>query len=431
MRQLQIRVPRGCGGDVVKIAQSYNAANLIQFEAKHPEGAVDVVFLHVSNRQVEELLDDLEGIENLAVTLIPRGMMPLHPPTSEAPDQVTEVEARSPIEIFLGGLQSVGSWRGFLGYAALAGVVVWIGLYTNSSFLLIAAMLIAPLAGPAMNAALATARGDKTLLKRSLLRYVSALAVLIGVTALLSLVFQQQIATPFMVENSQISSVAILLPLAAGTAGALNLVQSERSSLVAGASVGMLVAAALSPPAGIIGMSIPLGRWDMIVSGLFLLLLQLFGINLSAAIIFRLFGLKPKGARYDRGTPKLFPISLGVTLAGLAALLIWQFSDSPNFQRSSRSQRINAELKEVVENSSLVELVEGNVRFTRPHISGQNTLLAEVYVQRQAGVTVPTEEIRTRLTQQIQAHILQEGFNVTPLVSVTVLETPEVLDNLP
>lgn len=427
MRQLQISVPQGYGREVVKIAQGYDATNLIQFEATDPEGPVDVVFLHVSNGKVEGLLGELESIENLAVTLIPRGMMPLHPPTSEAPDQVTEVEERSPIEVFLGGLQSVGSWRGFLGYAALAGVVVWIGLFTNSSFLLIAAMLIAPLAGPAMNVAIATARGDKTLLKRSLLRYFSALAVLIAVTAFLSLIMQQDIATPFMVENSQISAIAILLPLAAGTAGALNLVQSERSSLVAGASVGMLVAASLSPPAGIIGMSIPLGRWDMIVNGLFLLLLQLFGINLSAAIIFRVFGLKPRGARYDRGTKKLFPISMGVTTVGLMALLILQFSESPDFQRSSGVQRINAEIKQVVENSELAELVEGNVRFPRPSISGQNTLLAVVYVQRQEGVDVSTEEIRSRLTQEIQAHILREDFNVTPLVLVTVLETPEFL----
>jgi uncharacterized hydrophobic protein (TIGR00271 family) len=304
---------------------------------------------------------------------------------------------------------------------------VWIGLFTNSSFLLIAAMLIAPLAGPAMNVAIATARGDKKLLKRSLFRYFSALSVLIAVTALLSLIMQQEIATPFMVANSQISSVAILLPLAAGAAGALNLVQSERSSLVAGASVGMLVAAALSPPAGILGMSIPLGRWDMVVNGLFLLLLQLFGINLSAAIIFRLFGLKPQDSRYDRGTKKLFPISMGVTTVGLVALMIWQLSDSPNLQRPSRAQRINAEINKVVETSDLAEWVEGNVRFPRPLISGQNTLLVLVYVQRQEGVDLSTEEIRRRLTREIQTHILREDFDVTPLVSVTVLETPEFL----
>ena len=61
--------------------------------------------------------------------------------------------------------------------------------------------------------------------------------------------------------------------IAAGAAGAINLMQSERSSLVSGAATGMLVAASLAPPAGIIGMAAAIGRWDMAVSGLFLLLL--------------------------------------------------------------------------------------------------------------------------------------------------------------
>jgi uncharacterized membrane protein len=137
--------------------------------------------------------------------------------------------------------QSVGSWKGFLGYAAVAGFVVWIGLYTNTTYLLVAAMLIAPFAGPAMNVAIATARGDRQLLWRSIVRYFAALAVTIAVAAALSLILRQDIATSLMIERSQISSVAVLLPLAAGAAGALNLVQSDRSSLVSGAATGMYV----------------------------------------------------------------------------------------------------------------------------------------------------------------------------------------------
>jgi len=183
----------------------------------------------------------------------------LRPPASEAPQQVKNVTSRSPIEIFLSGLQSVGSWRSFLAYAAVAGVIVWIGLYTNTSYLLVAAMLIAPFAGPAMNTAIATARGDLQLLGRSVPRYFSALLVTIAITFLLSLLLQQQSATSLMLDSSQVSAVAVLLPLAAGAAGALNLVQSERSSLVSGAAAAMLVAASLAPPAGIIGMASAIG----------------------------------------------------------------------------------------------------------------------------------------------------------------------------
>jgi uncharacterized membrane protein len=68
--------------------------------------------------------------------------------------------------------------------------------------------------------------------------------------------------------------------------------------------------------------------------------------------------------------------------------------------------------------------VEANVRFTSANIKGQNTLLGVVYVQRQAGVTQSAEEIRDRLTRAIQTHLLEQGFNVTPLIDVSVLEAP-------
>lgn len=424
MRQLLIQVPRGHGKDVLDIAKSHDGSNLAQFEATGSDGPIDVAIIHVSNRKVEELLGDLQSLPKLHITLIPRGVMALQPPPDQAAQQVLNVDERSPIEVFLGGLQSVGSWKGFLGYAAAAGVVVWIGLFTSTSYLLVAAMLIAPFAGPAMNVAIATARGDGQLLGRSLWRYFAALAVTIVVAGALSLILRQEVATNLMVETSQVSTVAVLLPLAAGAAGALNLMQSERSSLVSAAGVGMLVAASLAPPAGVVGMASALGRWEMVIGSLFLLLLQLVGINLSASIVFRAYGLSTQGARYNRGKRWVFPAALAVTVVALLGLLTWQFWNPPQLQRPSRAQRANAEIQKVVNRSGVAELVEVNVRFTGSNIKGQNTLLGIVYVQRRAGVTEDSEEIRSRITRAIQTHLLEQGFNVTPLIDVSVLEAP-------
>lgn len=422
MRQLIIQVPRGCGQTVLDIAKSHNAANVAQFEAKGSDEPIDLVIVHVSNRQIEKLLAELQDLPSLNITLLPTGVMALQPPAKEAAQQVTNVEERSPIEIFLSGLQSVGSWRGFLGYAAVAGFVVWIGLYTNTSYLLVAAMLIAPFAGPAMNTAIATARGDRILLGRSLLRYFAALAVTIATTYLLSLILRQEIPTSLMIDSSQVSAIAVLIPLTAGAAGALNLVQSDRSSLVSGAAAGMLVAASLAPPAGIVGMATALGRWDLVINGLFLLLLQLGGINLSASLLFRIYGLSTQGTRYQRGQKWVTRSALAITVIALIGLLTWQFSNSPNLERSSRAQRANAEVKNAVEQVGLAQLVESKVRFPRPNIEGQNTLLTVVYVQRKPGVKQSDEEISNRIKRAVQKRLQQQEFNVTPLIDVTVLD---------
>ncbi|MBD2024478.1 TIGR00341 family protein [Leptolyngbya sp. FACHB-711] len=424
MRQLIVQVPQGHGKDVLNIAKDHQGVNLVQIEANSLDHALDLVIVYISNRRVEDFLRQLESLPDVHITLLPSGVMALHPPSNQAAEQVTNVEPRSPVEVFLSGLQSVGSWKGFLGYAALGGVVAWIGLFTNTIYLLTAAMLIAPFAGPAMTAAIATARGDRKLLGRSLARYFSALSLTIAIAALLSLLFGQSIATSQMIERSQVSVTAILLPLAAGAAGALNLVQSERSSLVSGAATGMLVAASLAPPAGVVGMAVAIGRWDLATGSLFLLLLQLCGINLSAALLFRRFGLSTRGARYTRGKKLVFPIALLITALALIGLLVWQLANSPNLQRASLSQRANAEVHQVIGQEPSAQLVEANVRFTRSSISGQNTLLTVLYVQRSPDATESDAIIRDRLTKAIQARLTEQYKNITPLVSVNVLAPP-------
>lgn len=186
----------------------------------------------------------------------------------------------------------------------------------------------------------------------------------------------------------------------------------------------MLVAASLAPPAGLVGMASAIGRWDMVISGLFVLLLQLVGINLTAAILFRIFGLSTQGSRYNRGKKWVFLATLAVSVTAIAGLLTWQLTNPPHLQRSSLAQRATAEIQEVVNESNLVEPVEVNVRFTRAKIKSQNTLLGVVYVQRQAGITISSEEICEHITSTIQTHLLQQGFNATPLINVNVLKPP-------
>ena len=424
MRQLLIEIQRGKGQEVLEVAQKFQGVNLSFIEANSTRGAIDLVVAHIPNSKVEDFLGELEDYEELHVTLVPHGTMPLQPPVNRIPDEVVDTKHQSPLEIFLAGLQSVGSWNGFIAYAIVGGIIVWIGLFTNSSFLLVASMLIAPFAGPAMLAAIATARGDGLLLQKSIIRYLAAIAVTASTTCLLSLILNQDLASNAMVESSKVSAVSVLLPLAGGAAGALNLVQSERSSLVSGTAVGMLVAAALAPPAGTVGMAIALGMWSMVLNCGFLLILQLVGINLAAATIFRLYGLSTKGARYKRGRKWIFPVTISITTAILIGLLTLQFNLDPNLQRSSLEQRANAEVQKVVENSDLAKLVKSSVSFTRADIEDQNTLLCLIYVQRPENSSLTDEQISDRLTEKVQQSLIAQDFEATPLVNISVLQSP-------
>lgn len=426
MRQLLAEVPRGQGAKALSLASRHQGVNLARLEGEGADGPIDLVLIHVSNSRVGDLLRDLQDLPGLRVTLVPQGVLALSPPREEAPRQVSEVEPRSPVEIFLTGLQSVGSWKSFLSYAAIAGMVVFVGLFTNRVLLLVGAVLIAPFAGPAMNAALATARGDGPLLGRSVLRYFASLAVAAAAAAALSLLLGQRTASEQMILLSQISATAVLVPLLAGAVGALSLSQSERNSLLSGAATGVLVTASLAPPAGILGMALVLGEWEMVRSAAFLLLLQVAGIHLAGSIVFRLHGMSAQGVRYPHGRKWVFPAGLAASVAGLALLLVWQFRNPPELQRSSRAERAVAEVRAAVDESGLGRAVETDVRFASggPGSDGPAPLLAEVYVQRAAGVAASDEEVRRRLSRAIQDRLLRKGFHVTPLPAVTVIDPP-------
>lgn len=424
MRPLMIHVPKGAGNKVVEKAKKLKGKNISLLKGSDGEMEIDIIFASVSNRKVEDLISEANQFENVHITLLPQGVMALYPPDDEAPDQVTDIETRSPIEIFLSGLQSIGSWNGFIGYSVITSIIVWIGLFTNTSYLLVAAMLIAPFAGPAMNTAIATARGDWPLLKQGLIRYFISILITVAGTFLLSIVLNQEIATPLMVDNSQISSIASLLALAAGAAGALNLVQSGNDSLVSGAAVGMLVAASLAPPAGVVGMAAALAKWEMMKSGIFLLFLQLIGINLTGSLVFRLYGLKSEGPRYSRGHKSIYLTSLFITVVLTGLVLFLQLNSSPDLQRSSRAQRAAAQIQSLVEANKQVHLIDSDVRFTRADVEGQNSLLSVIYVQRKNPEETDREMIKQDLTHSIQQGLLNAGFNVTPLVEVVVMDPP-------
>lgn len=420
MRQIFAYVPEGQGQRVINIAQSFDAINLASFRAETPDGPNDVVMIQTSNLKLDPLMDELEKFENLKVNFYPTGIIPLLPPANETEDQATDVTSKGALEIYLSGLQSIGSWKGFLGYAFAAGIVAWIGLYTGVVYLLVAAMLIAPFAGPAMTLAMGTARGDKTLIKRSLLRYFSSLVLTILTASGLSYLFGQQSTTTMMVDNSLISSTTMLLSVVAGAAGALALCQSERNSLVTAAGPGMLVAASLAPPAGVIGMAMAIGEWNIAKSGAFLLLNQLIGINISGAIIFTLFDLRPKGVRYDRGKNYLRFISAGASLLLVGAMLWWQFTNKPNLQRATQTIEVAQEVKKLIKESGLAMPVEVNARYTRANIPNQNSLIIEAYVQKNSGVE--KDLITQRLKDQIKQLIRNKEINSTPFVKVNVFD---------
>lgn len=361
MRQLIIKIPAGHKDKIDELVKKYEGKNTI-----HLHGEVgDVFYIYLPNSSVNNFLKKIDEFEKPEITLIPRGVIVLYPPASDSPDQVADVQPKSSLEIYLGGIQSVGSMFGLVGYSVVAGIIVWIGLFTSTAYLLVAAMLVAPFAGPAMNAALATASGKKDLLKSSLFRYAIAIVLAILTSFLLTVIFPIVTLTPLMEQVSQVSKFALLLPLVSGFAGAINICQSERDSLVSGAAVGILVAASLSPPVGLVGAGIYMMDWQVVFSGLFRILLQLLGIHLAATLVFYFYGkVTPDGVRFLEGSKKMGLVTTFVVVAGIAAMMYWQFSQPPYLRKASMNTELVEELSGELQKMDNIKVLNKDVTFS-------------------------------------------------------------------
>lgn len=413
MRQLLVQVPAGRGHEVVEVSQQHGATNAATFAAQDADGPIDVAVVHVPTRALGDLLDDLHSVPELRAAFSPENTLALHPPWEEADQQAIEPGNRAPLEVLLDSLSSISSLRGFLAYTLLAAALVWVGLTTNTEYLLVAAMLIAPFAGPAVNGALGTAHGDRGLLAQGVGRFTAGIAVMVAATAVLTLLAGQQVETSLMADVSRVPLVAVLLPLVGGTAAALHLVLSQRASLVTGAAVGTLVAAALAPSAGVAGMALALGQWGMVGDALFELALQLAGILLSAAALFRLSGaVSPSAARAVQGRPAVFPVTIGLAALATVALVSLQLTTT-GLTHERDEQRARSIVQQVVTDHPRASYVDSDVRFTEHGPGGRRTLLGDVYASGDADPDA--------LAVDIEQAIADAALAVHPLMDVSVL----------
>jgi uncharacterized membrane protein len=429
MRNITIRLHPGKGKEISDIAMEHDALDASYWTAHNSDEPVDIVSIQIRNESVQEFLKIVQGYDPISITLDPHEVLHFDPPISQASKSLLNLEHRSPIEIFLMGLQSISSWRNFAIYAAAGAFIVWVAFFSNSIYLLIAAMLVSPFAGPAMNVAMATATGDTHLLKENVSRYFAAIGFTVLVTGLLTYLFNQNFITDLMLNVGHLSRVSALLPIVAGVAGSFTLIQSERSSLISGSTVGMLVTTSLAPPAGLLGIALVMQNWDLLTNTVFILMLQLVAINLSGSIVYRLFGLNTSISQFKRGKRWIFIGALVFTLISLAGLLVWQFSGSLSLQRISEETRVTQDVLDVVQNSELVVPIEVEVDFYSTEAYGENTLLVNVYAQKVDNDISP-ETTRILLAEDIIDAIKAENTKIIPFVNITFLESAQDADSI-
>lgn len=423
MRQLQVQVRADEAERVIQLASEHGAsAPLVLPGQCREQEACRVVLLNIPNNRVGTFMKVVEdSVEDAQAVLFPQGILPLQTPVDTVQESVKRVTPRSTLELVVSALQSIGTWKGMLLYAAFSGLIAAYAVIFNVIYLLVAAMLIAPMGAPAMVSVIGVAVGNGTMFRWGAVRFWVAIAVLVGSAVALGVVYGLSVVPSTMADIASISSWVALLAIVGGAAGAQSLILSDRDSLVTGTATGFLIAVSLSPTSAVLGLALALGQWSYAGTMAFVLVLTFFGIVAGGWVLLRVvYGVRPQHPSTERGSPATMAVLAIVVTLAVIGLIGWQAQQEPQLQKADLSHRAVELTREVSRTLPDVQLVNVSARFVPADESSSERLLVSVVVE--AADATPRKSqtaatVRTAVVERLRAHMT----GVRPYVQVAVL----------
>jgi len=140
---------------------------------------------------------------------------------------------------------------------AISTMIAGLGLVTNSTAVVIGAMLVAPLMTPIFGMTLALIRGNTDLLGKSIRAEVAGVVASVFMGFLLGTLAPMVEATPEMVARTEPNLFDLLVAVLAGFAGSYAMVDEKISP----ALPGVAIATAIVPPLANCGLCFSLGAY--------------------------------------------------------------------------------------------------------------------------------------------------------------------------
>ncbi|MDX1652328.1 MAG: DUF389 domain-containing protein [Brumimicrobium sp.] len=171
----------------------------------------------------------------------------------------------------------------------LSVILATLGIFADSSPVIIGAMILAPLMSPVISLSMGVLRQDRSLIKNSLLTV--GVGVLVGYICSIIFTF----ITPIGTMNEEISSrinpniIDLGIAIISGAAGAYAHAKEEIAKTLA----GVAIAVALVPPLAVSGIGLAWGSWDVFFGAFLLLITNLTGMVLAGSFVFLLNGYSP------------------------------------------------------------------------------------------------------------------------------------------
>ncbi|WP_411967317.1 TIGR00341 family protein [Haloferax sp. YSSS75] len=212
----------------------------------------------------------------------------------------------------------------FVVMTIVSAVVATTGLLSNSAAVIIGAMIIAPVMGPAISASVGSVLYEPKLFRRGVGLQVFGVLLAIASGLVFSLLVKETLLVPpgfNPIEVPQVQErltpniLSLVLAVGAGVAAVFSLTRGVSSVLV-----GAMIAVALVPPAATVGIGIAWNAPLAIVEAGTLLLVNILAVNLVALSLLWMSGYRPV-SEDDTGFARKRTIQLlGIITFALLAL---------------------------------------------------------------------------------------------------------------
>ncbi len=263
-----------------------------------------VVYFPLPDAAVEPVLDELQdaGIDEDAYTVVidaetvvSRRFQALR---EEYEDGNVESDRISRHELQAEAEDLTPTFPVYTVMTVISAIVATAGLLLDSPAVVVGSMVIAPLIGPALGASVGTVLDDEEMFAESVSFQIIGVVLAIGAAAIFALLVRMTNIVPPGLVLSNVGEISerlapdllsLAIALGAGVAGVVSIATGTSVALV-----GVMIAAALIPPAGVAGISLAWGQPSAAIGATVLVLVNLLSVNLAGLLTLWYAGYRPE-----------------------------------------------------------------------------------------------------------------------------------------
>ncbi len=319
VRLLEIAASDSLFSTIKETAEKHEAIDLWH-SSKNKDGRRNVRIL-VDIDQQQELMDDLQKKfsreKNWRIVVTPvDATLPKHEDKKDGNKSKIVRGNITREELYTDIRKGTRIDQNFILLVILSTIVAAIGLINDNVAVVIGAMVIAPLLGPNIALAFASALGDKDLIKVSILTNATGLGITLLAAILGGVLLNLDLNSHELMSRTEIGVDGLVLAFASGAAGVLSITTG-----LSGTLVGVMVAVALMPPAVAFGLMLGAGHFDLAYGAGLLLAANVVCVNIAAQIMFLVRGFKPRTWYMRKKSEQSVKTNIAVWLIMLAIII--------------------------------------------------------------------------------------------------------------